>query len=323
MLNVARNHRYDESPEIIVSIVTPVYNRKSLLPRTFASVQAQTVRCFEHIVVDDGSTDAPEEFVVAYLRQADYPITFIQKDNGGVHTARNAALDVAKGRYTVFLDSDDELLPEAIESMVSEWSSIPEKKRSEYREVCGLVRDENDHLIGSPFPDGINKLEWPDAWAACAHTGGEHFACMRTDILKGHRLPEPEGVKFVTEAILWDKLAKLGYKSWFFNVSLRVQHTEGDDHLSSVGTTKKSVQGCVDSLWNSTYLLNEWDLHRGFQFSYLKTLLTCGMMRWILRIKRVKTAPSSGLLQHKDRVAASVISPVALAAAIVYLKKRM
>lgn len=323
MLTVTRNHRYDESPEITVSIVTPVYNRKSLLTRAFASVRAQTVSCFEHIVVDDGSIDGPEKVISEYMGQADYPVTFIQKENGGVHTARNAALNIAKGEYTVFLDSDDELMPEAIESMLSEWSSIPERKISEYREVCGLVRDENGTLIGTPFPEGINELEWLDAWAACVHTGGEHFACMRTDVLKDYRLPEPEGVKFVTEAILWDRLAKLGYKSWFFNASLRVQHTEGDDHLSSVGTTKKSVQGCVDSLWNSAYLLNEWDIHRGYQFSYLKTLLTYGMMRWILRIKGIKAVSTGGLLRDKDRAVAAVISPVAFAAAIVYLKKRM
>lgn len=322
-MNIKRNHRYGESPEIMVSIVTPVYNRRRLLPRAFASVQAQTVRCIEHIVVDDGSGDAPEEVVLEYMSQADYPVVFIQKENGGVHTARNVALDVAEGQYTVFLDSDDELMPEAIESMVREWSSIPEEKRPEYREVCGLVRDENGNLIGNPFPDGINELEWLDAWAACVHTGGEHFACMRTDVLKEHRLPEPEGVKFVTEAILWDRLAKLGYKSWFFNVPLRIQHTEGNDHLSSVGTTKKSVQGCVDSFWNNTHLLNEWGVHRGFQFSYLKTLLTREMMGWILRIKGISAAPSSGLSQRKDCVVAAFISPAALAAAIVYLKKRM
>lgn len=322
-MNVTRNHRYEAPLDIMVSIVTPVYNRRHLLPRTFVSVWGQTVRCFEHIVVDDGSSDTPEIVVSEYMRQADYPITFIQKENGGVHTARNAALNVARGKYTVFLDSDDELVPEAIESMVSEWSSIPEQKRREYREVCGLVCDENGKLIGSRFPTRINELKWPDAWTACVRTGGEHFACMRTDVLKEYRLPEPEGVKFVTEAILWDRLAKLGYKSWFFNVTLRVQHTEGDDHLSNVGTTKKSVQGCIDSLWNNTYLINEWEIHRGLQFSYFKTLLACGMMGWILRIKGVKTAPSNSLTRRKDRVFEVVISPLALAAAIVYLKKRM
>ncbi len=74
---------------------------------------------------------------------------------------------------------------------------------------------------------------------------------MRVDVLKGHPFPEPEGVKFVTESILWDRLAAEGYRTWFFNEALRIQHKERADHLSGVGGSKKSIQACADSMWNN------------------------------------------------------------------------
>ena len=102
ILNITRNSGYAGSPDILVSIVTPVYNRRHLLQRTFASVRAQTVKCFEHVIVDDGSTDDPGDVIFNYMTQVDYPVAFIRKENGGVHSARNAALDIARGGSQYF-----------------------------------------------------------------------------------------------------------------------------------------------------------------------------------------------------------------------------
>ncbi len=98
-----------------ISVITPTYNRASLLPRVWASLREQT-RTFEWIVVDDGSTDDTEE-IIGKLQ--DSRITYHRFDsNYGVNAARNAGVALAAGRYVIYLDSDDELCPGSMERMV-------------------------------------------------------------------------------------------------------------------------------------------------------------------------------------------------------------
>lgn len=101
-----------------VSVIIPLYNRKHLIERCVRSVQNQTYRHLEIIIVDDGSTDEPDE-VLAALAQ-DERVRVIRKPNGGVSSARNAGLDAATGEYVQFLDSDDVLHPEATLYSVTE-----------------------------------------------------------------------------------------------------------------------------------------------------------------------------------------------------------
>lgn len=99
-----------------VSVIIPLYNRKHLIERCVRSVQNQTYRHLEIIIVDDGSTDEPDE-VLAALAQ-DERVRVIRKPNGGVSSARNAGLDAATGEYVQFLDSDDMLMQRAVELSV-------------------------------------------------------------------------------------------------------------------------------------------------------------------------------------------------------------
>lgn len=96
-----------------VSIVVPLYNRKHLISRCVDSVLAQTFSDWELIIVDDGSTDEPQEILDA-LQARDARIRVLRQPNGGVSSARNTGINEARGEYIQFLDSDDELAPEAL-----------------------------------------------------------------------------------------------------------------------------------------------------------------------------------------------------------------
>jgi glycosyltransferase involved in cell wall biosynthesis len=99
-----------------VSIVIPVFNRERLVPRAIRSCLAQTEPDFEIVVVDDGSTDGSREAV----RQFDDPRLrlFTQPRNMGVTTARNRGTAEARADWVMFFDSDDELVPEAVATIV-------------------------------------------------------------------------------------------------------------------------------------------------------------------------------------------------------------
>lgn len=88
------------------SIIVPVYNSVHYLDRCIDSVLAQTVPDWELILVDDGSKDGSAELCRKYA-SADQRISYFYKENGGVSSARNKGLDLAKGDFILFIDSDD------------------------------------------------------------------------------------------------------------------------------------------------------------------------------------------------------------------------
>jgi glycosyltransferase involved in cell wall biosynthesis len=90
------------------SVVIPVYNRATLLRTALQSVLAQTDQDFEVIVVDDGSSDDPVRTVKDL---ADSRVTILKQENRGGASARNAGVDIARGQFVAFLDSDDRFLP--------------------------------------------------------------------------------------------------------------------------------------------------------------------------------------------------------------------
>jgi len=99
-----------------VTVVIPTYNRAHLIGRALRSVLAQTHQDFEIIIVDDGSSDDTEEVINNY---PDQRITYYRHGrNRGGSVARNTGIELAKGRFIAFLDSDDEWLPRKLEKQV-------------------------------------------------------------------------------------------------------------------------------------------------------------------------------------------------------------
>lgn len=101
-----------------ISIIIPVYNAEKWLAMTIDSVLSQSYNNYELILIDDGSTDESSNICLEYVKI--YPnIKYLSKSNGGVSSARNAGLDLAEGDLIAFLDSDDWLAPEFLETLVS------------------------------------------------------------------------------------------------------------------------------------------------------------------------------------------------------------
>ncbi len=101
-----------------LSIITPVYNVASYLEETVGSILNQTFTDFELILVDDGSSDGSRE-LCDKLALGDGRIRVIHKENGGVSTARNAGLNVARGDYIGWVDSDDLIEPNMFELLMN------------------------------------------------------------------------------------------------------------------------------------------------------------------------------------------------------------
>lgn len=103
----------------LISIIVPVYNNEKYLDKCIESITKQTYTKLEIILVDDGSPDNCPQICDRWAEK-DSRIKVIHKQNGGVSSARNSALDKATGNYISFVDSDDYLEPDAIEVLYSQ-----------------------------------------------------------------------------------------------------------------------------------------------------------------------------------------------------------
>lgn len=102
----------------MVSIVVPVYKVEKYLERCVKSLRSQTLQDIEIILVDDGSPDNCPRMCDEFAK-SDFRIRVIHKENGGLSSARNAGLQVARGKYVGFVDSDDTVCSDMFEKMLS------------------------------------------------------------------------------------------------------------------------------------------------------------------------------------------------------------
>ncbi|MDL0123979.1 glycosyltransferase family 2 protein [Halobacterium salinarum] len=112
----------DKLKQPSVSIITATYNREEELPRAINSTLDQTYPHFEHIIVDDGSTDGTQGVVEKF---DDDRIQYVRlEENQGANAARNKGVQIASGDLISFLDSDDEYLPSRLETVIKTLSGL-------------------------------------------------------------------------------------------------------------------------------------------------------------------------------------------------------
>ena len=128
----------------LISIIVPVYNVEPYLKRCFDSILAQTYTNIEIILIDDGSTDASPHICNEYANK-DNRIKVVHKKNGGQSEARNQGIDICKGDYISFVDSDDWVEPTYIEELLD-----PIKKEDADISICQLKRTSFFEKIDTP-----------------------------------------------------------------------------------------------------------------------------------------------------------------------------
>ena len=106
-----------------VSVITPAYNAAAFIAETIRSLRAQDFEDWEHVVVDDGSTDGTADAVAAVR---DERLRLLRQANMGQSAAQNAGLAVARGSFVVMLDADDRLLPGTLSRLLEALAAAPQ-----------------------------------------------------------------------------------------------------------------------------------------------------------------------------------------------------
>lgn len=192
-----------------LTIFTPAYNRAHLLKRLYLSLIAQSVKNFEWVIVDDGSTDQTQSLVESFLEANNgFSIQYIKQENQGKHIAINTGAKAAFGSLFFIVDSDDYLAESAVADVLSEWDSI--KSDDQFGGVvfnkCMIGGDS----LGSPQYQTIDSR--PLDFRYRLNEQGDKAEVIRTTLFLAYPFPATEGERFCPEGLFFNRInQKLRY----------------------------------------------------------------------------------------------------------------
>jgi glycosyltransferase involved in cell wall biosynthesis len=188
----------------LVSIWTPTWNRAALLERVWNGLNSQTYKHIEWIVGNDGSTDDTVEVINNLAARSSFPVSVITASmRVGKARMDNEGVARARGEFIVECDSDDYLLPRAVEFLVDTWNSIPEVDREDYFGVYAWCSNEQN--VKSPSLQ--TKRQFDSIWNDLADQldeGGDMVSLIKSKEWRMHPFPEVDFV--VPEGITWSAL---------------------------------------------------------------------------------------------------------------------
>lgn len=223
-----------------LTIFTPAYNRAKTLERAYQSLESQSCKSFVWLIIDDGSTDNTLEIVKKIKEVATFPVEYHWKPNGGRHTAVNFSYKYLKTKYVVTLDSDDELLPNAVQMILNTWHTIPKKDYDRFWCISGReMYAHNNKMVGKPYPKGINELKGKKQRRMIKKYPGEKHCCRKVEIHKKYKFPEYPDTKFVSENVVWEKINRL-YDQFCVNDIYGKYYVNSEGSLMTDSPHKKS-----------------------------------------------------------------------------------
>lgn len=249
------------------TVCIPTYNRKEKLKLTLQSLERQSYRDFEVIVIDDGSIDNTKKFVLEYLKNTNLNLRYICKDNGGKHTALNKGIEAADSKYFIILDSDDIFTDNCLQYFFDKTTAIDSDEK-----FCGIIcrcaeiKDNNFLLIGEKFPKEKLVTSYIDFHFGSGLTiHGSRYKdcceCVKTKIIKEYRFPEIETAKFIPESYVFDQIG-LKYNLLAFNKILKiVEYREDGITKNYLDYKAKNIDGfLLKYKWNVENLARRPDI---------------------------------------------------------------
>lgn len=279
-----------------LTVFTPTYNRADLLPRGYAALCRQTLHDLYWLIIDDGSTDNTQKLVrswiktdsieirddgfVGYSKDADWlRIEYVYKENGGLHTGYNKAIEKMNTELCVCIDSDDYMPDDATEKIIKMWI---EKGSDKVGGIMGLDFFFDGTPIGGHFQEGIETLHIIDMGPKYHHYGDVKIV-HRTDLLK-QVAPQPTfpGEKNFNPIYLFHKI-DMKYPLLLLNDNLCfVEYQVGG---MSYNIFKQYVNSPKSFSELRRLLLSRKDVSVGFKFKnavhYVSSEIRVGNNNWL------------------------------------------
>ena len=173
----------------MLTVFTPTYNRAYCLNQCYESLIRQTCKDFTWLIIDDGSTDNTREVVTGWIAENKIPIRYHYKENGGMHTAHNAAYELIETELNTCIDSDDWMPDDAVEKIVAFWRQNGSDK---YAGMIAMDATIDGIVIGPQLAVEKKTVRLSNL------SGGDSKLIYRTDIMKKYPpYPVFAGEKYV------------------------------------------------------------------------------------------------------------------------------
>ncbi len=192
-----------------LTVFTPTYNRRELLRRAYESLTRQTVKDFEWLIVDDGSTDNTDDEVKKWIDEGIVRIRYSYRENGGKMRAHNTGVGLCDTLLFMCLDSDDYLTDTAVEDMLCAYDRALKDNDGSVK-IGGVVAHKgctSEKLLGK---DAFPPVDTSTLYGLYLNGfSGETTLMYETDILKRFLFPEIDGEKYVPEDYIYDKIDQI------------------------------------------------------------------------------------------------------------------
>ena len=219
----------------LISVIVPVYNSEQTLHRCIDSILGQTYRNFELLLINDGSKDRSGEICDEYARK-DSRVKVFHKENGGVSSARNVGLNNARGEWVMFCDSDDTIMPYALETT--------------NESTCDLV------VMGSMcIPSQvIIQIKWTSNNVTQRDFGDFYIKNMESPLLNAPWGKLFKRIKITENHLSFDENLHFGEDSIFVKQYFtHIKNVDISDYIGYLyyedGQTYKKYSKCIDSVY--------------------------------------------------------------------------
>ena len=220
------------------SIITPVYNRADCIVRCLESVANQKFDSFEMIVVDDGSEDQTLNKIQMLKSKFKHLNIISYSENRGVNFARNRGIEQAKGNYIIFLDSDDILTPDALNTI--DLQINVQKGYSHY--LFGV----SDRISDNALPNEPMEFSYKD-WLS-GKISGDFAHVIKPSCFDGLMFVEEFRIY---EALNWLRVLRQNKRQLYIPVTVSDREREREDSVTreSILRNKKSMQNAYNFLY--------------------------------------------------------------------------
>ena len=286
-----------------ISILTPTYNRGKLLLPLYDSLKNLTFKDFEWLIVDDGSEDDTEQYALSWIahniENAEFPIRYIKKSNGGKHTAINRGVREASGELILILDSDDTLPEDSLATIAQYYEQC--KGYKDCAGVCGLMAHHDGQLIGTGFPkDPMYESALQFRYAEKGNVTGDLLEVYKTSVMREFPFPEIENEKFCPESLVWNRIANK-YKLFCFNkviyyrdyleggLTSKIVRIRMNSPIASTMTYAEMLDYNISLKWKIRSAINYWR----FKYCIKNKSLKAPTVKWYWKAFQI-----IGLIMH-------------------------
>lgn len=287
----------------LISILTPTYNRGKLLLPLYESLKNLTFEDFEWLIVDDGSEDDTEQYALSWIahniENAEFPIRYIKKSNGGKHTAINRGVREANGELILILDSDDTLPEDSLAIIAQYYEQC--KGYEDCAGVCGLMAHHDGQLIGTGFPkEPMYESALQFRYAEKGNVTGDLLEVYKTSVMREFPFPEIENEKFCPESLVWNRIANK-YKLFCFNkviyyrdyleggLTSKIVRIRMNSPIASTMTYAEMLDYNISLKWKIRSAINYWR----FKYCITNKSLKAPAVKWYWKAFQI-----IGLIMH-------------------------